>query len=393
MSEPRSPRSLLPLVFVGLAIALVALGVLLRRTAPEPEARLATGAQPISVSTLRVTEREIRPRTQVAGLLEEQRRVGLFAEVSGKVLEIGADELDRVEVGQLLVRIDPLVSEVGVARAEAALARAKSELALARANRKRQGRLAGSAVASESALDTASNAERVAEAALREASAVLDEARDRLEKTEVRAPFSGVLRSFPVEAGEYVQPGEKIGEILDTSRLRVTVGLSDREVVAVASGLPARVVAAARPGEAFPGEVTRVGAAADLQTRKFPVQVEIENSEGRLLPGMVVRIDLELAGSEPRRLVPRDAIAGEFGLHFGYVLEPDVDGGLVVRRRRVEVRDVPFLPTELDVVAGLRVGEEIAVTSLRQLRDGTPVARSGASVADAAPGGGGGGPL
>jgi len=95
----------------------------------------------------------------------------------------------------------------------------------------------------------------------------------------------------------------------------------------------------------------------------------------------VVRVRLELEGGERRTLVPRDAIASEFGLHYGYVIEPAPDASLVARRRRVEVRQVPFLPTELDVVAGLESGEEIAVSALQLLRDGAPVERSSASVA------------
>jgi len=375
MAEQSRARRRVRWLFIALTAGFVALGFVMRVSAPEPEVRAVAGSRPLEVQTLRVATTAVQGRVEVPGLLEAKRRVELFAEVQGRVLETGAEALDRVADGQLLLRVDPLVTEVQVARAEAALARAQSELSLARSNLDRQGRLKGRQVSSESELDAAKNAERVAAASVRESRASLEEARDRLAKAELRAPFAGFLREFPVEAGEYLQPGEEVAELLDTSAVRVTVGLGDREIVLVEPGLPAILRAPARPGEEFRGRVLRVGGASDTQTKKFPVQVEVPNDEGRLLPGMVVRVQVELGEPSARMLVPRDAIQEEFGLAFVYVIEPGAEA-TVASRRRVEVRDVPFLPSECEIVEGLEPGEEIAVSAVRQLREGTSVVRS-----------------
>ena len=111
----------------------------------------------------------------------------------------------------------------------------------------------------------------------------------------------------------------------------MTVGVSDRQVVAVRPGAEVEVDVEALPGEPFAGRVLRVGSATDSDTRKFPVEVEVENPDWRLLPGMVAR------------------------------------------RRRIQVRDVAFQPGVLQVDAGLEAGEMIATTGMRQLSDGASV--------------------
>jgi RND family efflux transporter MFP subunit len=291
------------------------------------------------------------------------------------VLEVGAVELDRVEAGQLLVRIDPTLAEVATLRARAAIARAESEGTLARANLERNQGLAGRNVSSRAALDEAENSARLAKASRLEAQAALAEAEDRLAKKTIVAPFAGALRSFPVEKGEYVRPGERVAELLDVARLRITIGLNDRQVVDVRPGAMVGVRVDARPGEPIMGQVVRVGGAIDLTTRKFPVEIEVDNAEARLLPGMVARVLLTLGEPRPLVAIPLDAIMEEYGLEHVFVVLPaaGADEATRVQKRRIETGPISFRPTEREVLAGLQPGERIATTSVRQLRDGMAV--------------------
>lgn len=372
-------RSPLRPLLLGGALLLVIAGTLLFLTAPEPELVEAAGeaATRRSVVTLRVRPVSVRAATEVSGMLDPRRSVDLFAETRGPVVEIGAEELDRVEAGQLLARLDPLLAEVAVERAEAAVNRTRSELALARSNLARRQSLTGQGVASESALEDAQNAERVAAAALREALAERVRARDDLAKKTIVAPFAGVLRSFRVDVGEYLSEGQQLAELLDVTSARLTIGLADREVVAVRPGQKVAVDVEAYPNETFTGEVLRVGAASDPVDKKFPVEIELANADGRLLPGMVARVTLDLGELPERLIIPREASLDEFGLRFVYVIESNGAGDLVARQRRVQVRPLPFRPADLHVVAGLSEGEEVAVSGIRQLRDGEHVRRAG----------------
>ena len=365
-------------VLIGTAVALVVGGLILFRTAPKAEHVPAAG----EAAGLRVVETRVvrsvpvRSRLEVAGVLEARRSVQIFAETRGPVIEVGAEKLDPVEAGQLLVRLDPLLAEVAVERAAATVARNRSELALARSNLTRRRSLAEQGITSDADLEDAENAEKVAVASLRESQADLTQARDDLTKKTIRAPFSGVLRSFSVEVGEYVREGQQLGELLDLDTARVTLGLSDRQVVAVRTGQPVSLVVEAYPQELFDGSILRVGAASDAVSRKFPVEVEVPNDQRRLLPGMVVRVTLDLGSAQPRTVIPREATADEFGLRFVYRIEEQA-GALVARRRRIGVRELPFRPGEFEVLSGLAEGDEIALTATRQLRDGERIRRSG----------------
>jgi len=361
---------------LGVAALLVIGGLLLDATAPEPDELEPAGENLVlqEVSAIRVVPVPVVTRTRVSGVLEPRLSVQIFAETRGPVIAVGAEALDRVTAGLELVEIDPLQAEVAVERAGAAVTRAESELALAMSNFDRRTSLAERGVASASVLEDAENAHKVGMAAQRDARAELKRARDDLAKKTIRAPFDGVLRSFDVDVGEYVGEGQKLGELLDTRTARVTIGLRDREVVAVAAGRTVEVRVEAYRGEVFTGTVLRVGAASDPETRKFPIEVEVPNDAGRLMPGMVATVTLELANAGERMLIPRDAAIDEFGLHSVFVVEAaEVGGNEVAKRRRVEVRPMPFRPAELEVVSGLEPGQRVVVSGARQLSDGEAV--------------------
>jgi membrane fusion protein (multidrug efflux system) len=390
-------RASLQLALIVCAIALVVGGAILFRTAPEAEPTPAAGegAGLRVVATQVVRRVPVRSRAEVAGVLEARRSVQIFSETRGSVMETGAEELDRVEAGQLLVKIDPLLAEVAVERAAATVARSRSELALASSHLARRRSLAKRSITSDADLEDAENAEKVAAAALRQSRADLTLARDDLTKKTITASFAGVLRSFHVEVGEYVGEGQKLGELLDLDTARVILGLSDRQIVAVRAGQPVTVTVEAYPEERFDGSILRVGAASDAVSRKrfdgsilrvgaasdavsrkFPVEVEIPNGERRLLPGMVARVSLDLGQPQTRAVIPREATVDEFGLRFVYRIE-EQGGILVARRRRVGVRELPFRPGEFEVLSGLADGDEIALTATRQLRDGEQIQRNG----------------
>ena len=164
-----------------------------------------------------------------------------------------------------------------------------------------------------------------------------------------------------------------INELLDVEKLEITIGLNDTQIVSVEKGRPVNLRVEALAGEPFVGEVDAVGGALDQGTRKFPVRIEVDNTQGRLLPGMVAVIDLELGAPREEILLPLEAIVDEFGLKYAYVIQPDGPDQWVAEKRRIEVRSLPFLPTQVAVKAGVTEGELVALSSVRQLRDGLAV--------------------
>jgi RND family efflux transporter MFP subunit len=318
----------------------------------------------------------VRQAAQVAAVLKPARSVVVAAEVGGRVLEVLAVEHSEIEAGAPILRLEPGFLEAAQSRAQGALMRARANYGLARLELDRQKDLATQQVASAAELDRALSAEQARAAEVREAQAALADARLRLSKSEIAAPFSGVVMELDLEPGAYLHVGEPVARILDLSHIEVEVGLTDREIVALRTGDSVTLQVEVFPGESFRGTVTAVGRAAETQSQKYAVEIEIPNPDRHLLPGMLGRVEFEIGVARSAIRVPRRATQSEFELSYVFVVVAE-EGGTVVERRRIAARPVPFRPDLLEVVSGLQEGEQIAVSRIRDLRDGLPVRVSG----------------
>ena len=379
----------IPLFVGGLAVGAVLLGIWLAQTSPravaarEAEARAAgalTGvASPGTVGAPSALEVEVqivrlRPvplRAELAAVLGPARRVTLAAEVEGPIVAIAVEEHSMVEAGAVLVQVERSLLEAAVERQEAQLSRARADHDLAKLDLGRQLGLKEKNVGSAAELDRARAIERARRADRQQARASLTDARVRLDKATIRAPFAGVVQKLDLEPGAYLRPGDPVAEILDLSEIEIEVGVIDRQVVALRAGDPVSVLVDVFPDEVFGGVIRRLGRSPDDRTQKFPVEVRVANQDGRLLPGMLGRVRFDLGEREPTIRVPRAATRTEYEISYVFVL--DGQDPPRVSRRRVATRHAPFRPDLLEVTQGLREGERIAVTRVGELRDGLRV--------------------
>jgi len=339
----------------------------------EPAAASAVSAEARFAVEAHLARREIGSITaEISAVLAPIRSVVVAAEVAGQVVAVNAEEHERVEAGAVLIEIERAFLEVAEERARAQLLSAKAAHGLAVTELERQRGLAEREIASEAQLDRASNQERASYAALLDARAALSDARTRLEKTAISAPFAGVVNSLDLEPGAYLQPGQAVVELLDLSEIEVEFGVSDREVVALQVGDPVSLRVDVFPEEWFAGTIAQVGRAADERTRKYPIQTHVPNPDGRLFASMLGKVRFSVGGSSPAIWIPRRALQREFELDYLFVLEGD-SSATVVRRRRVTTRPVPFRPGLIEVTRGLEDGERVAVSGVRQLREGQRV--------------------
>lgn len=379
----------------AISIVSVLLALWLFRESPgavaarEAAAKRSEALAPVSSSPGRRSQLEVEVRaielapvrqlTEVAAVLEAVHHVSLAAEVEGRVVELLAAEHSRVEADAPLLRLESGFLEAAELRHEGALQRARANHELARLELARQRRLAKQKVSSKADLDRAINTELARAADVREAQAALDDARLRLAKAEIRAPFAGVVERMDLDPGAYVRVGDRVADVLDASEIEIEVGLTDHEVVALSVGDPATLRVDVWPDEDFAGEITGVATSVDPQSQKYPVQIRIPNPDLRLLPGMLGRVRLTLADGVEAIRIPRRAAQSEFELAYVFVVE-EVDGETVALRRPVSLRRVPFRPDLVEVVSGLRVGDRVAVSRIRELRDGIAVRVKGQAL-------------
>lgn len=291
--------------------------------------------------------------TATANMVAEDE-VKILAETEGKVISLPVEEGDFVAKGATLVQIEPT---------EATLAAAKADLALrnAQITLERSEQLAGQKLISGQELDKA-RYER--DRAVEE----LAEARHRLGKTRVAAPFAGRVTVRKVQTGQTVKPGEELFTFADFDPLVARIFLPEREVLDLKVGQEVRLTLRAREDTRFRGRIRQISPVVDTASGTVKVTVEAVRPPANARPGAFVSVDV-LRETRPKALlVPRGAVIRELQEAHVFV----VADGKTARKRLVEVGLEEG--DRLEIVKGLTAGEQVVTAGQGGLKDQSPVA-------------------
>jgi multidrug efflux pump subunit AcrA (membrane-fusion protein) len=209
-----------------------------------------------------------------------------------------------------------------------------------------------------------------AEAAVRQAEAAWQLARDTWEKTVIRSPLQGTVASKKVFAGDTVQPGMPVAEVVDLTSFKIEFGVSGADVAFFEVGTKVTVTPR-HGGEPHPAVVRDVGVKADEKTGSFPVILRMENPDSgtgdRILrAGMDVTVSFTRIDLRDVLVLPSSALLREVDRSLAFVVE---DG--VAHRRNVTLG--PEYDGNSIVTGGLEEGGVVVVVGQRQLRDGDKV--------------------
>lgn len=325
--------------------------------APTPEA----DATAVRVRTVRPDVEDVEDVASLPGDLLPDRRATLAAEVPGTVESVTVDLGDRVERGQLLVKIDTRALEQAAAEAESVFRQTQAQLERARNLFDKRS------ITKKDLLDAVTNHE-VAQARL--ASAELE-----LEKSSVAAPWSGRVTRKHVEVGDYAAPGMPLIELVDIDPLRVRALASASDAPLLEVGSRALVRVDALPERTLEGRVTRMGAELDPAARTLDVEVEIDNPDGLLKPGMLARVEIPRRTVQDALLIPLEAVVDLGDRRVVYVVE---DGK--ARRREVELGSV--LGRRVVVASGLDPSARVIVEGTQEVSDGQRVEDAAPAMED-----------
>jgi len=341
------------------------MAVLLVACGNAPDAPETPPPPPVHVDPVVATTRV--PTATGTAELEPLRQATLSVEAAGRVIALEIEEGQQVEAGDVLLRLDVGRTAVAASAASAAVEQAEAALAQAERERSLAETLVQSGSASRRSLEQAQDAESIARAALATARAQSRVTRRGLTEAVLRAPFAGTIVERRVEMGEYVAPGTPAVVLMDVRTLRSEVLLDPREALDVRPGARASVRVFARPGERFEGEVLRVSEAVDAQTRRLPVEVEIDDPQDRLRPGLVGRFEVQTGEPGEVLTVDADAAFERFELTQVYVIGDDS----VAHRRPVTLGSIR--DGRAAVEAGLEAGERVVIEGQDRVLDGEPV--------------------
>jgi membrane fusion protein (multidrug efflux system) len=319
----------------------------------------ATKVSAITVDVIKVARAPMPQTITAVGSLRSDESVMLRPEVAGRINAIQFREGQPVTKGTILVRLDPVVNQAEVQQARANLTLAKSKF-------NRAVDLAKQNFISGQARDEAENNLKVAEAAVSLAEA-------HLAKTEIRAPFSGVIGLRSVSVGDYVKEGADMVNIESIDPLKVDFRVPETFFRQVQTGQPLSIALESFPGKLYAGKVIAVNPLIDAAGRSVVIRAQVGNNESRLRPGMFARVRLVTKDAHDALVVPEQAIVPEGDEQYVFRV---LDGKAV--RTRVETgqrRDA-----KVEIVKGLGIDDVVVIAGQIKLRDGVPVAISTASA-------------
>jgi RND family efflux transporter MFP subunit len=187
----------------------------------------------------------------------------------------------------------------------------------------------------------------------------------------VLAPFDGVVTERRIEKGDLISSGSgserNLFSVAQAKTLRIQVSVPQNYAVDLHLGQDAEVTLRERPGETFHGKIARTAEAITTATRTLLTEVQVDNSAGRLLPGMYAEVKFTLPRSHPIALIPGSAlVANAQGTKVARI-EPD---------RRVHLVTVQVgrdLGTEVEILSGLSGSEDLVNNPPDNLGDGHQV--------------------
>ena len=333
----------------------------------------AGGPQPqaVTVEMAKPTTAAMPQAITAVGSLRSDESVTLRPEVAGRISAIRFQEGQRVAKGAPLVRLDASINEADVRQAKANLTLAKSKF-------DRATDLAKSNFISGQAKDEAENNLKVAEAALSLAEA-------KLAKTEINAPFAGIIGLRVVSVGDYVKEGADMVNLEAVDPLKVDFRIPEVYLRQVEVGQALQITLDAVPGKMYDGRVVAVNPLVDAAGRAVVIRAQVRNQDISLRPGMFARVKLITKDDKEALIVPEQALVPQGDEQFVFRV---VDGKAL--RTKVDVgqrRD-----GKVEVVRGITRDDVIVTAGQLKLRDGTAVRAAvaePASVASGAPAPGG----
>ena len=316
-----------------------------------PGSRAAERKQPVEV--LPLTRADMTETLTVVGSLAPNESADIRAEVAGLVRSIQFEEGLPVKAGQILVKIDD-------AELTAQLAQSEARFQLAELNRQRAENLRQTQSNTQADFDRARSEFAAAKAEL----ALL---RLRIEKTEIKAPFDGIVGSRTISVGDYVSTQTSITKIDDLSRLKIEFQVPERFLSKVHPGTVFTVLSSAlsaQPNAApVEGEVYFVNAVIDRATRSSEVKGLLKNPPPQLKPGMFANVEVVL---DVRRNI--------FTVPEGAILTTAEGSSLIVVRQADQDPTAEFVRVRL----GLRARGQVEVEGLTgPLVEKQPIVASG----------------
>lgn len=403
----KTARALVCVAVAGLAIARCSRSPGGRARAKDDKAR--------AIRVEAVRQESVTRAIEVVGTLAAEDQVTVSSQADGAVSKVLADLGDRVTAGQVLVELDREKLQYNLDLQRAALTRAlakygasepgqlppveqtpdvqkaAAELSQARQAFDRANELFGRQLVPRQTLDDAQATLRSKQAAydsslqnahtlgvdVSSSAATLKLADRQLRDATIRAPFDGYVQKRMVSLGEFVKSQTPVMSIVRIDPLKVTAEIPEKMAPWIKVGQPVDITVDAFPNQPITGQVSRISPAVNTPTRAFPFEARVSNHDGLLKPGTFARVHVTTALVEPVLTIPYAAMQYRYGVYRAFT----VKGGTLAMH---ELQTGDRVGDRMEVLSGVALGDQVALTDVDNLADGLAVAVEGTPRHDAA---------
>lgn len=304
----------------------------------------------LPVEVAKVRNGSISSSITTTASLEPDRQVTMLSETTGVVEKLMVEEGDRVKEGQVLTILSAREKQVALQKAIVHLNNASQEM-----NRKETSY--NQHIISQSDYDKAKFEIQTAEAEKNAAQVDLD-------RSVIRAPFTGVITARFIEKGQNINPQTQLFTLLDAEPLQAKIYLPEKEIYGIQHGQPINLALNAQKNVTFTGQIKQINPAVDSKTGTVKVTIEIASVPAAVRPGSFVDVKLVTQRHDNALLVPKKALVEEAGERFVFVIQKDT----AVRKNVT----IGFLDDEhAEVLSGVRNGDAVVIAGQGSLHDGS----------------------
>ena len=331
-----------------------------------------------SVRVLNIQPKSVQLKVNSQGSVMPSTESQLIPEVSGRVAWMSPNLVagGYFNDEDILIRVDDTDYKTKLNRAKAALKRAEAEQQHNEYEYRRMLSLEKRSLVSRSQLENALRAFRVADAALQDAQATFQQAEQDIARTEITAPFAGLVRSENVDIGQFVSRGNPIATIYASDQVEVRLPIADRQLaylnipVNIRGEIPSEFqpevkLTAQYAGQTleWKGQIVRSEAEIDVSSRMVQLVARVESSANSvpLSVGLFVSAEIEGLAAENVVVLPREALRND-----NQVLVVDEEDRL--RFRKIE--PLRLYQNDLLVRAGLQAGERVCISPIQTALEG-----------------------
>ncbi len=300
---------------------------------------------------------------KVTGKLEGYTDIIMASETSGRILALNKKLGDWVDEGTEIGHVDNKDYEIRVEQAEAAKLATEAAFESAELQMQTAENLLEAESISDLEYQNYVSVSKNSQAALDGAKASLEQAQRAYNNSRFIAPVSGYIVNMPVKVGETINMGQTICGIVNSKKLLIKTGVGESEITKLKKG-QAVTVTYEGINDKFAGKITGIGIKPLPNSASYPVEIELNNSAGKLYPGMVVEGKILSNIYENVIYTSINNVKQEYDHYYAFVLNAE--------NRAVKTYVTLGVQVERDVIIteGLEVGDQFVVEGIDNLQDG-----------------------